>query len=347
MVNHQLTHHGITVLTTPPACHTHFPPPALGALPSPHLLASVPLAISSQSTPPVTTSAPVVPPVQPIRSTPLPLPTTQAGLVLSPAAEPFPRKVVDKVRSGQFIELRELLADNITLVQQLESMHGYAPLPMVGPSRPRLREVSSLSTWCYCFLGYMAIQTSDPSTRDQLAYARLVIREALRHGGTGWMDYDRASRQQAAADPSLRWNTLQPGLQATTILGQRNRQEASFCTLCHGVDHVRAQCALTYLHPTATRSQPTSYAATRSSPGSYPAGTRRKSENVCFSWNKGTCVYPGYCYYRHVCATCYLNHKARDCPRTQDNSPFKQTPRGPLPPPFPQQAQGPSYPTHP
>ena len=112
----------------------------------------------------------------------LPQPASTSGLVLSPAAEPFPRKLVDKVISGQFIKMRELLADNIALLYQLEAMHGYSPLHLVGAARPRLREVSSLTTWCYCFLGYMAIRTSDPTTRDQLAYARLIIREALRHG---------------------------------------------------------------------------------------------------------------------------------------------------------------------
>ena len=231
--------------------------------------------------------------------------------------------------------MRKLLADNIALVHQLEAM----PLCL----RWDHHNLDS-GRYLYCphgvtvSWGIWRIRTSDPSTKDQLAYARLVIREALRHGGAGWMDYDRAFCQQAAADPTLRW--VLPGLQASTILRQRNRQEASSCTLCHGVDHVRAQCALTYLHPSTTRSAPGSYAGTQSA---YPAGTRRKSENVCFSWNKGTCVYPGYCYYRHVCATCYLNHKARDCPRTQDNSPFKPTPQGPPPPPFPPQAQGPPH----
>lgn len=202
--------------------------------------------------PPATTTntnTPPLPLLQPTQSTTLTTPATQPGLVLSPAVEPFPRKIIDKVRSGQFIDMKELLADNITLVQQLEAVQSYAPLPTVGPSRPRLREVTSLSLWCYCFLGYMAILTSDPSTRDQLAYAHLVIKETLRHGGTGWMDYDRAFRQQATVDPILRWNTLLPGLQASTILGQRNRQETSFCTLCHERDHSRAQCALAYLHP--------------------------------------------------------------------------------------------------
>ena len=157
--------------------------------------------------------------------------------------------------------MKELLADNIALVQQLEAIQSYAPLPTVGPSQPRLRDVTSLSSWCYCFLGYMAILTFVPSTRDQLAYARLVIREALCHGGTGWMDYDWAFRQQAAVDPTLRWNTLLPGLQASTILGQRNRQETSLYTLCHESDHSRAQCALAYLHPSPVRSMPSSSSA--------------------------------------------------------------------------------------
>ncbi len=45
---------------------------------------------------------------------------------------------------------------------------------------------------------------------------RLMILEASRHGHLG---YDRSFRQQAAANPSLPWNTLSPALHATTILG--------------------------------------------------------------------------------------------------------------------------------
>ena len=170
-----------------------------------------------------------------------------------------------------------------------------------------------MSTWCYCFLAYMAIQTSDPRTQDQLAYARLIIREALRHGGAGWLDYDRAFRQQAAADRALRWNTLIPGLQASTMLGHGVGQGTLFCTLCRGVDHTRAQCALLSLHPPTIRTTtiPT-------------AGIRRRSDNICTSWNRGACMFPGTCSYRHICATCQLPHKARDCSKTPDSSSFKQ-----------------------
>ena len=83
----------------------------------------------------------------------LPQPTPSAGLILSPVAESFPRRLVDKAKSGQFVEMRELLADNIFLVNQLEAIQGFLPLQGLGATRPRLREVTSLSTWCYCFLG--------------------------------------------------------------------------------------------------------------------------------------------------------------------------------------------------
>ena len=138
----------------------------------------------------------------------LPQPTLSAGLILSPAAEPFPRRLVDKAKSGQFVEMRELLADNIFLVNQLEAIQGFLPLQVLGATRPHLWVVTSFSTWCYCFLGYMAISTLDSTIRDQLAYTRLIIRDALRHGAVEWMEYDRVFRQQAAVDPSLRWNTL-------------------------------------------------------------------------------------------------------------------------------------------
>ena len=52
-------------------------------------------------------------------------PTPTSDLVPSPAAESFPCKLVHKVNSSQFIEMRELLVDNISLLHQLKAMQGY------------------------------------------------------------------------------------------------------------------------------------------------------------------------------------------------------------------------------
>ena len=96
------------------------------------------------------------------------------------------------------------------------------------------------------FLTYLAVRTTDPLTRDQLTYARLLVRESLRHGGQGWLEYDRLFRQQVAIDQSLRWNTIHSGLQATTILGQRSGGGMA-CSICQECDHTPSQCATAHI----------------------------------------------------------------------------------------------------
>ena len=123
-----------------------------------------------------------------------------AGMILSPAFQPIPAPLVRRIVSREFVEMWELLSDNLALHDQLEVVHG----PLLSASTPgalqaRMREVPTLISWVYCFAEYMAVRRTDPLTRDMLAYCRLLIRESLRHG---WQDYDRSFRSQAAIDRS-------------------------------------------------------------------------------------------------------------------------------------------------
>ena len=110
------------------------PPPPAGQWPS----APPPPAMSP---PPPAGQWPSAPPPPAVRHPPptipqLSHPTLTSGLVLSPASELFPRKLVDKVNSGQFVDMRELLADNISLLHQLEAIQGYPALHTFGAARP-------------------------------------------------------------------------------------------------------------------------------------------------------------------------------------------------------------------
>ena len=108
------------------------------------------------------------------------------------------------------MDMHDLLADNFALLNQLSSLQGTVALPQSVVTHTRLREVPSLVSWPYCFNAYIAVCTSDPLARDMLAYSRLLIREALRHGGSGWLEYDRVFRRQLAINPLLSWNTIKP-----------------------------------------------------------------------------------------------------------------------------------------
>ena len=90
-----------------------------------------------------------------------------------------------------------MMADNITLLHSLEAFHPavQAGLQISSAHKPHMREVSDILTWTYCFLAYVAVHTPDQQTRDMLTYARLLIREARKHGGDGWRAYDAVFRQ--------------------------------------------------------------------------------------------------------------------------------------------------------
>ena len=217
------------------------------------------------------------------------------SLTLSPATAHSPPKLVDRTRSGQYVDTRDLLVDNISLVQQLETIGSQYSVPSLpGVLRPRLREVTNLSSSMYCFVAYVAMRANDQGVWDMLAYARLVIREAQRYGASGWLDYDHVFRQQAALDPSLRRNTLHPGIQASTLVGSVTRS-VLLCTLCREPDHSAGQCALSYLQslPVSVHSAglPTSVTGPRA-----PFRCRPESlAGICVSWNKGRCSFPNSC----------------------------------------------------
>ena len=296
-----------------------------GVMPPASALASVPLigsgdivnmaALGPTTVSPQESAQPL--PVEPHVETMPPLPAPQLGLgvSLSPCTAPFPQKLVDKVRSGQYMDMKDLLLDNVSLLEQLDTLGGPHTSPSLpGTLKPRFREIASVSTWAYCFLAYVALQTDDHQVRDRLAYARLMIREAQKHRGVGWLDYDKVFRQQAALDPSLRWNSLHPAIQASTLMGQSANSQ-TFCRLCREPDHSAGQCALGYLQPPVGNS---------SAPGTLPAPsssrfTRRpwdQRADLCLSWNSGQCRFPGACKFRHVCSICLRPHMARDCRAT-------------------------------
>ena len=262
----------------------------------------------------------VAPQVSEVESSTLPsvmLSHPGLGLSLSPATSPFPQKLVDRVRSGQFVDMRDLLTDNVSLIQQLNTFGGNHTFPSLpGMLRPRLRVVTSLPSWIYCFLTYIAIRANDQGVRDMLAYAHLMVREAQRYGGSGWLDYDRVFCQQAALDPSLRWNTLHPGIQAATLVGHT----AGSSSIYREPDHTAGQCALSYLQPPTGTSN-------ASGPSVWPPGPRAPltapMTNICVSWNKWHCTFPGTCRFRHACATCQQPHMARDCAATPAHSEYK------------------------
>ena len=99
-----------------------------------------------------TTSMSALLPFPPVESTPPILTTPPAGLILAPSLEPLPPKLVRKITSVQFVDMKELLPDNMVVQQQEEASQGTLSVNLLPPHlKIRLREIPSPTSWAICF----------------------------------------------------------------------------------------------------------------------------------------------------------------------------------------------------
>ena len=174
-----------------------------------------------------------------------------------------------------------------------------------GTSRSR-REVPDLLSWVQCFSIYTAVVASAYPERVQklLAYQTLIIREARRFGGKGWLSYDSYFWQQMAGEwQEEAWGRLNPYIFSSTFLASGSSQRPN-CSLCLESDHQEEVCALAKAKGVAPQSRPPSYREqTRDTAQRGSRGKAPPRSTVCFSWNQGDCSFP-YCRYRHACVRC-------------------------------------------
>ena len=196
--------------------------------------------------------------------------------------------------------MRELLPDNIALAERLATL----PSGLAHSKVPSEREIGgekALVTWF--FATYIA-EAHPERVCDMLAHMRLVVREASKFGGTGWLTYDSVFRHnhEGLGTP---WNYLDASLHQVYIAGQREKVVVP-CKYCHEIDHVAADCAVASVLGRACWIQ-----------GEAAYSLRL----ICTSWNAGSCRFPGKCMYAHICSACYGSHPASSCRELSGQNP--------------------------
>ena len=163
---------------------------------------------------------------------------------LASSFPPIPSKLVSKIKSLQFVELKEPLTDNITALEQNSSV------ARPHDQLPKQREITSILTWVLAFSTYTAIiaEAYPAPTKELLAYTRLMVREASRGNSKCWLAYDRIFSQNTAANPSLSWANLDPSLHSSFCLG--TELLPLVCSLCNELDHkaLIVPCSSSQLH---------------------------------------------------------------------------------------------------
>ena len=263
---------------------------------------------------------------------------------LASSFAPIPAKLARRIQRLEYVDLRELLPDNMALAKKLDALPGHAN----QPTTPEQREITKIVTWVSCFSTYVAVvaQVHPQRIRDMMAYMRLMVREAHKHGGTGWLKYDKIFRKN---NPGLgaAWDVLDPSL--ITIVANQGYTPCLPCHYCQELDHSSGECTLAPLEQPgrgSSQTRPQGYLRSTSRPAPYnmsryanhprypqdlPASTPHAGAGssprprICISWNKGQCAFQGACTYAHVCPSCdSASHRARDCPKIPADSLFKR-----------------------
>ena len=223
---------------------------------------------------------------------------------------PVPKKLVERIQSGDFIDMAELLPDRL-------GTQGNTPSKDEKSKRPK-RQVASITEWVQCFCIYMAVLTSKSPERiqDLLGYMAIIVEACREYEGDTWLGYDRRFRQRAAASPDSKWARIDPTLWNMAFTGQA---KAERCKYCFSLSHKEVDCdwapqTSSATAPLAAHKFPT------------PRWTPRlRNAPVCKSWNftqQPSCDFRS-CTYQHVCMQCSKDpqadkaHKLINCPKRQ------------------------------
>ena len=146
--------------------------------------------------------------------------------------------------------MSELLKDNMEVLRRrtLENEGGSSHFDQ----RSRRREIPDILSWVQAFSLYAAVVASrhPHKARELWAYQAIIVGEAQRCGGRGFVAYDSLFCQQMVSFETVDFSKINQSLYATTFWAQRER--GRFCQICTLSDHAQDECAL---HP--GRSVPT------------------------------------------------------------------------------------------
>ena len=80
-----------------------------------------------------------------------------APFSLGPGHTPIPAKLVSKILTGQFVELADLIPENLDVPEQVQHTITGSSLVSISPARPKRKEVIDVVTWVECFVSFMSV----------------------------------------------------------------------------------------------------------------------------------------------------------------------------------------------
>ena len=199
--------------------------------------------------------------------------------VVGPGYSPILERLVKKIKAWQFINLADLLPENVKA--QDSEPQTYMDGKLLVSTKKRVREIADIVTWVAAFTVFMWILCCTPPSRwqDMTQYKLLILQTAHQFSGKAWLHYDTAFRKDAAASGLTDWCRV-------------NSDQYNL--------HTRLPQQQQFQPPTTLSS---------------PSRSLVSSSNLCRSWNTGSCAWPcGQCRYHHRCESREGEPPCVNCP---------------------------------
>ena len=133
--------------------------------------------------------------------------------VIGPGYSPIPHKLVTKITSGLFVDLVDLLPDNLK-ANESETQTFLEGKLVVALARKRIVEIQDILTWVEALTIYSIVLCASQPARwaDLPHYKLIIIQTAKKFPGKAWQLYDTAFRKNAAASGLKDWSKMNPDL---------------------------------------------------------------------------------------------------------------------------------------
>ena len=263
-------------------------------MPPPHVLHSLSLLTFSASAQPLGIQAHSLPLTTPSVLPPPPL--VSGYFLISANFPPFPAKLVQKIRHWEFVELNQLLPDNVvSFPNQSEPEMSDQKL---SRERKKLHPIEDIRSWCLAMLLYTATcyATYPHKTGEMLAYIASILQTSTNYPVEACLSYDRVFRAQAHLKPQFNWASDNTRLWNDKFSG---RAAPRPCSTCSSISHISHECH----HTSAEVKNPN-----RPDPLKPP---QREGE-LCMGFNLGRCSITA-CSRPHLCYRCHFSHPLMQC----------------------------------
>ena len=234
------------------------------------------------------------------------------GVYLGDGVPPVPAKLATKIRSGEFVDMGELLPEFWAAPQE-EKSEG----KRLHRDR-RSRKVTDIFTWLQCFGAYVTVRAvpAPHLIPELMAYQATIVRVSQDYAGLAWVRYDAAFRRQAALTGNTQWSVVNSTLYTTCFTGMAATTKR--CELCFATSHTEKECAQggdpdPEMQDRLKALESLVLAMAKKGDGrEQPAVTIKPSAEPCRNYNSTGCTYPR-CRYSHTCVVCTGNHPATRC----------------------------------